>query len=272
MRAPSACSRRRRALYRPPYAHRVPRLQGGADTITLQNGNVSVAYADQAGFVFSNLAFGQLIYSPAIVNAACIFYSVGSNYSTVDAYLISEDNLDAMLNAQVGQGAAPRLAQDVTAPRRPVRAAQSVFDLSKAVPASGSASSGQQSASNLVPVGNDTYRLVIVNSGGQGATVGSTGAATTVGYRLAGYSAASGGARAGWPPCLPVKGRAHHLLGLWPPPHAAGSRPWERTGVARAPRWLHRIRVRLLAVCLQPTTSWPSPAPKHALQTAEGAV
>lgn len=70
---------------------------------------------------------------------------------------------------------------------------QGVFDLTKASPVAGSAVTGQQSASQIVSVGNDTYRLVIVNSGGQGLTVGSTGSATTMGYRLAGYTAASGG-------------------------------------------------------------------------------
>ena len=54
-----------------------------------------------------------------------------------------------------------------------------------------------------MPVGSDSYRLVIINSGGQGQTVGSTGASTELGYRLAAYSAASGGdllkaADAGW--------------------------------------------------------------------------
>ena len=72
--------------------------------------------------------------------------------------------------------------------------AQGVFDLSKAVPIAGSSVTGQQSGAQLVSVGSDTYRLVLVNSGGQGSTIGSTGAATTMGYRLAGYTAASGGA------------------------------------------------------------------------------
>ena len=57
----------------------------------------------------------------------------------------------------------------------------------------GSTISGAQTGSSLVPVGSGTYRLVIINSGGQGQTVGSTGASTQLGYRLAAYSAASGG-------------------------------------------------------------------------------
>ena len=75
--------------------------QGGADTITVQNGAATSAYADQAGFVFNNLAYQELVYSPAIVGASCIFYSFGSNFSTLSAYLTTDKNLDAMLNSQV---------------------------------------------------------------------------------------------------------------------------------------------------------------------------
>lgn len=76
--------------------------QGGADTISLlSNGTATSSYANEAGFVYNQLGYQELVYSPAIVGAACIFYSIGSNYSTLDAYLTTETNLDAMLNSQV---------------------------------------------------------------------------------------------------------------------------------------------------------------------------
>ena len=60
----------------------------------------SANYFDTQGYRYSNLQYQQLAYSPAVTNASCIFYSFGSNYSTLDAYLTTQSNLESMLTAQ----------------------------------------------------------------------------------------------------------------------------------------------------------------------------
>ena len=60
----------------------------------------SANYFDTQGYRYSSLQYQQLAYSPAVTNASCIFYSFGSNYSTLDAYLTTQSNLESMLTAQ----------------------------------------------------------------------------------------------------------------------------------------------------------------------------
>ena len=64
------------------------------------NQTATAQYFDTQGFRYSQLQYQQLAYSPAVTNASCIYYSFGSNYSTLDAYITTESNLEKMLNAQ----------------------------------------------------------------------------------------------------------------------------------------------------------------------------
>ena len=75
-------------------------LQVGYDELTVANQSASARYYDTQGYRYSQLQYQQLAYSPAVTNASCIFYSFGSNFSTVDAYLITDTNLESMLNSQ----------------------------------------------------------------------------------------------------------------------------------------------------------------------------
>ena len=168
--------------------------QVGYDELTVANQSASARYYDTQGYRYSQLQYQQLAYSPAVTNASCIFYTFGSNFSTVDAYLTTDTNLESMLNAQASLPVQLLMVRFADAHHVTERGLlQGMFDLTKATPVAGSTISGAKTGSKLVPVGIGTYRLVIINSGGQGQTVGSTGASTQLGYRLAAYSAASGG-------------------------------------------------------------------------------
>lgn len=78
-------------------------MQSGFDLVTIVNGTSYLDLSSEAGFVYASLQFQTLAYSPAFTNADCAFFSFGSNFSTVDAYLTTEESLEAMLNSEVWQ-------------------------------------------------------------------------------------------------------------------------------------------------------------------------
>ena len=74
--------------------------------------------------------------------------------------------------------------------------AQGLFDTSKAVPVNSTEFTDEHQGIKLVSLDNTgKYRLVVVNTGGQGQGSSQTGQPTTIGYRLAAYAAGSPGAQ-----------------------------------------------------------------------------
>ncbi|KAK9787873.1 hypothetical protein WJX73_003314 [Symbiochloris irregularis] len=144
-------------------------LVAGYDLITIDQGAAHLDTKTSEGFLYAQLEYETLAYSLAFSNAGCAFFSFASNYSSVDAYLTLESDLEAMLNSK------------------------GLFDTSAAKPVTNSSFSKLKTGIKLMPVNpGSTYRLVFVNSGGQGAPGSSqTEQPTTLGFRLLAYSQAN---------------------------------------------------------------------------------
>lgn len=76
-------------------------MQAGYDLITISQGNAHLDTKTNAGFLYSQLEYETLAYSLAFTNAGCAFFSFVSNYSTVDAYLTLESDLEETLDSKV---------------------------------------------------------------------------------------------------------------------------------------------------------------------------
>ena len=69
--------------------------------MTVVNGSAKADTNFDIGFVYTALEYETLAYSPGFTNADCAFFSFASNYSSVQAYLTTESDLEAMLNPRV---------------------------------------------------------------------------------------------------------------------------------------------------------------------------